>query len=75
MGNRTLYVTRGEDCLQLQADGDAVNSTDVPELHSTQEEADTRMFLHAKHAADAGHDKVSYRRNTATYCMWTPLST
>jgi len=57
---RTLYLTVGNSCLQFQSEGDVVTSKDVPELRSSQEEADTRMFLHAKHAADTGHHKVCH---------------
>ena len=36
-------------------------SNDVPELQCCQEEADTRLFLHAKHASDAGSTVVIVR--------------
>lgn len=35
----------------LTSDGSTVTSTTVPELNSTQEEADTRMLLHAQHSS------------------------
>ncbi len=47
LGNRTLYVTCGEKCLVLTRD----RWKFVQALECSHEEADTRMFLHAKHAA------------------------
>lgn len=43
---KTFYVTSQQDCWKLTAQAASL----VPELQSTQEEADTRMLLHAKHA-------------------------
>lgn len=34
-------------------------ATDVVDLHSTQEEADRRMFLHAFHASADGHHSIA----------------
>lgn len=47
LGNRTLYVTCGEKCLVLTRD----RWKFVQALECSHKEADTRMFLHAKHAA------------------------
>jgi hypothetical protein len=44
----TFYVTCDEKCFQLSKEG----MFEVPELESTQEEADTRMMLHAIHATN-----------------------
>ena len=35
-----------------------VTCTEVPELASTQEEADTKMMLHAKHASEQGYQNI-----------------
>ena len=43
--NKTLYVTEEETCWKISSTEERV----VPELRSNQEEADTRMVLHAKH--------------------------
>ena len=49
---RELYVTTSAQCLCLSSrDGLTVSSEEVPQLFSTQEEADTRLILHAAHAA------------------------
>ncbi len=48
----TFFVTCEEHCFSLHATEDFVlASSDVPELKSDHEEADTRMLLHAKHAS------------------------
>ncbi len=44
----TFYVTCDEKCFQLSKEG----MFEVPKLESTQEEADTRMMLHAIHATN-----------------------
>ena len=42
IGNRVLYVTHGNNAFE-----GTMIATDAVDLHSTQEEADTRIFLHA----------------------------
>ena len=44
---KALYVTCGGTCFKMTAD----EWVEVAELQSTQEEADTRVLLHALHAA------------------------
>jgi len=51
---KLLYVTCEEVCYKLTKD----HWEEVAELKSTQEEADTRMLLHALHAAEAGYKAV-----------------
>ena len=49
MKNKTekvIYVTYGEECICLN------DNQGVPALYCTQEEADTRIILHAKYADD-----------------------
>jgi len=48
--DKTLFVTCGENCWKINRGRASL----VEELQSSQEEADTRMVLHAKHASD--HD-------------------
>ena len=60
LGNSTLHVTYGEKCGRFISKDGKITPQDVPELNTNQEEADTCMFLHAKHAAqkrlsDCGH--------------------
>lgn len=50
LGNKVLYVTCREQCWKMTSD----DYNEVPELTSSQEEADTRLILHAKHAAENG---------------------
>ena len=46
LGDRTFYGTIQDECWKL----DSTTSEPVPELKCSQEEADTRMILHAQHA-------------------------
>ena len=65
IGSNNLYVVSRQQCWKFHT----VLATEptcrpipqrqiVPELHSTQEEADTRLLLHAKHAADNGAQTI-----------------
>ena len=59
IGERTLLVTHGESCSKISVDAQgSISSSIVLELRSNQEEADTRMFLHALHASDAAHQQI-----------------
>ena len=61
IGARTLYVTHGNNCTKIEVvDGTTVPSV-ASQLCSNQEEADTRMFLHAHHASSCGHTSVAIR--------------
>ena len=46
-----LFATNKEKCYHYYSNGDRVNVEEVPELECDHEEADTRMFVHAQHAA------------------------
>ena len=48
---KTLYVTCEEVCFKITKD----QWEEVTQLRSSQEEADTRMLLHALHAAESGY--------------------
>lgn len=48
LGERFMFVTLGEHCFKLTKD----ECEEIPALKSNQEEADTRLLLHAKHAAE-----------------------
>ena len=54
IGNKILYVTCGEKCWIITR----CETTVVDELQSSQEEADTRILLQAKHASDHGYKSV-----------------
>ena len=54
LNGKTMYVTCEETCWHISDDA----CVDVPELLSTQEEADTRLMLHALHAARSGAKAV-----------------
>ena len=59
IGNRVLYVTHGNRCTKLNAFEGRMTATAAVDLHSTQEEADRRMFLHAFHASADGHHSIA----------------
>ena len=55
-----MYVTSKTKCHLLTpgvSQTDPIQRQDVPELESDHEEADTRLLLHSKHAADS-HDHI-----------------
>ena len=56
-----LYGTSGEECWHFTSNGGAVTRQLVSELRCNHEEADTRMLLHAAHAAHNGYSSVYLR--------------
>ena len=52
-------VPHGNRCTKLNAFEGRMTATDPVDLHSTQEEVDTRMFLHAFHASVDGHHSIA----------------
>ena len=54
LNDKQLYVASEEACLHITKD----HWSEVAGLHSNQEEADTRIILHAAHAADEGYSAV-----------------
>ena len=58
LNGRQLFVVHGHQCHRLYEFNDSVTSDLVPELCSSQEEADTRMILHCKHMAESGINKI-----------------
>ena len=56
MLGKDVYVTCCDICYKLTSmDGNTVISEMIPELTSSQEEADTRLLLHSQHASLEGH--------------------
>ena len=51
-----MYVTHDEECLLISVSENVITSTRIDELCTKQEEANTRILLHACHAAS--HDDV-----------------
>ena len=58
LNHLNLYITVGSDCYCIYAHGSVIHKNIVQELCSTQEEADTRMFLHAAHATEQGFSDI-----------------
>ena len=55
---KVIYVTYDKKCICLN------DNQGVPAFYSTQEEGDTRMVLHAKHASDCYRDIIIYTPDT-----------
>ena len=51
----SLFVTHGRECHKLTTGENGIDCNRVDELCAQQEEADTRILLHASHAASNGH--------------------
>ena len=47
LGSKVLFITCEKQCFKVTKEGSEV----IDELTTNQEEADTRMLLHAKHAS------------------------
>lgn len=56
-----LYVTHGSECHMLVPGDKCINSVRVEELCTEQEEADTRVLLHASHMASQGYRCIIIR--------------
>ena len=61
IGDHSLYIAHGYNCTKIVSDNGCISATTVHELCTQQEEADTRMFLHALHASQDGHQQVTIR--------------
>ena len=59
IGNHVMYVTHGNNCTKLVVIDGRMTATEETELYTDQEEADTRMFLHASHVSSHGHQRVA----------------
>ena len=65
--NRELYFVNEQECtLMTSEDGLTTDVRPVPELYSSQEEADTRIILHLKYVNDHGRTKKVVIRSTDT---------
>lgn len=61
IGRRIIFFAAADICVRLFVVDGKVMSEQVEELRCTHEEADTRIFLHAKHAADHGEGTIIIR--------------
>ena len=57
----SLFVAHGMECHKLTAGENGIDCNRVDELCPQQEEADTRIQLHASHAASNGHDCIAIK--------------
>ena len=57
----SLFVTHGMECHKLTAGENGIDCNTLYELCTQQEEGDTRIILHASHAASNGHDCIAIK--------------
>ena len=69
LGEITLIVTVAEQCFEITKD----DVREVPELASSQEEADTRLALHAKHATGTHSHVIVISEDTDVFVMLLAL--
>ena len=60
-GHKESYLTHESDCHRFSSGEDVLLVSQVFELTSNHEEADTRMLLHAYHVAQTGFENVIIR--------------
>ncbi len=70
LGSKTLFITCGGECFTLCKE--SVNKVDS--LASNHEEADTRLSLHAKHAAVSYPSLICLSDDTAAFIIYLPGS-
>ena len=63
--NKVMYVTCESKCFRVTED----TWSEVESLYSTQEEADTRMLLHAKHAEEESTAIIIASQDTDVFIM------
>ena len=56
-----LYATSGAECRHFTSEGGEISRQVLPELSCNHEEADTRILLHATHAAQNGYSTMYLR--------------
>ena len=54
LGDKVMYIACQEDCVKIDREG----TLHIPELATSQEEADTWILLHAKHASP-DHESIT----------------
>ena len=65
LGSKLLYITCEKECFKVTKDGSEV----VDELATSQEEADTRMLLHTKHASSNYRSMVIMTEDTDVFII------
>ena len=58
LSEKELFVASRDKCYKIYVRNSEIPSEIVPALECTQEETDTRLVLHANHAAVSGYEKV-----------------
>ena len=58
LGKRKLFLTNGKFCYKIHSSEAEIVCTQVDDLYCDQEEADTRLLLHANHMANSDFNKI-----------------
>lgn len=66
---KLVYLTHENECHRFQATASTLSITEVPELESDHEEADTRLLLHAHHASTNHQDIVIRSPDTDVFVI------
>ena len=75
-GLSCLYVTSNTKCIRLtpgKSASDPVIPENIPELESNHEEADTRLLLHVKHAAQTYDHLIVKTPDTDVFVICTAM--
>lgn len=64
IGNRCIFFALEMKCFRLSVVKDEVLCDEIVELNSKQEEANTKLLLHAKHAAESGENSIVIKSPT-----------
>ena len=69
----SLFVTHRMECHKLTAGENGIDCNRLDELCTQQEETDTRILLHASHAASNEHDSIAIKSPIGPIQMWRSL--
>ncbi|CAB4014755.1 Hypothetical predicted protein [Paramuricea clavata] len=70
LGEHELFVTSGSNCTKLSSTAEILHHDMVIELSDCDyEEADTRLMLHAAHAAKCGHQTIVIKSPDTDVCI------
>ncbi|KAL2102045.1 hypothetical protein ACEWY4_003806 [Coilia grayii] len=69
IGNNTIITTHGSKCHAMQVNERGLVITEIKDLESTHEEADTRIVLHAAYAAKSCSDLVIRSPDTDVFVL------
>ena len=79
IGSKTIFFTLKDEAYEISVINNEIQCLRVPQLSSNQEEADTKMFLAARHACDRGCNSVTIHTVDSDVailaCYFAPMMT